>query len=223
VDHDGKVIFQKDPKGQHQDAACIVKAPDGKWRLLFGNGGIHCLSVDGTELWHHPLGEAQHVVAGQFRTDSPLQFMVVDRTPVPTHKRDGNAWAILYLHDLDGKEVWRRQQPTGAWAIATVAVNWFGPGKPRAALVYGRSTSGQSEDRPAVIHDGRGEIVDSLPMQSSSDRSDYASDFYGLAADVWGDCRDEVILFGPRGACIYANARPLEEPTLYNETYYPGM
>ena len=29
--------------------------------------------------------------------------------------------------------------------------------------------------------------------------------------------------FGPRGASIHANARPLAVPTLYNETLYPGV
>ena len=219
IDHDGKVSFQHDAKGAHQDAAYVVRAPDGKWRLLFGNGGIHCLAVDGTELWGHPLGEAQHVIAGRFRADSPLQFVVVDRTPIP-HHRDENAWAILYMYDLDGKEIWHRQQPKGAWAIATVPVNWFGGGAPLGVMVYGHGPG-----RPAVVYDGAGEIVDTLPMAYAPSRTekDRQSDFYGLAADVWGDSRDEVILFGSRGACIYANSRVLEIPTQYNETFYPGM
>jgi hypothetical protein len=41
--------------------------------------------------------------------------------------------------------------------------------------------------------------------------------------NVWGGGRDKVILFGARGLCIYANAHPLADPTLYNETLYPGM
>jgi rhamnogalacturonan endolyase len=220
IDHDGKVLFSKDPRGAHQDACWVVRPDDGKWRLLFGNGGIHCLAVDGTELWQHPLGEAQHVVAGRFHTDSPLQFAVVDRTPVPTHRRDANAWAILYLYDLEGKELWRRQQEAGVWAIATVTVSWSGPHRPQGVFVYG-----QGPGRPAVIYDGKGNIVDTLPMQYTASRSeeDRRADYYGLVADVWGDSRDEVILFGSRGACIYANARPLDLPTLYNETLYPGM
>ena len=225
VDHDGKVLFSKDPKGHHQDAAYIVRPPDGKWRLLFGNGGIHCLAVDGTELWHHGLREAQHVVAGQFRMDSPMQFAVVDRTPEPDHRRDANAWAILYLYDLEGKVLWQHKQDKGAWAIATVPVRWFGPGEPQGILVYGHSVPGQCPARPAVIYDGRGRIVDKLPMQHSTpvDDKDPNAGYYGLAADVWGDSRQEVILFGPRGACIYANARPAQPETLYNETLYPGM
>ncbi|MDQ1256657.1 MAG: hypothetical protein QG656_1256 [Candidatus Hydrogenedentes bacterium] len=219
IDHDGKVVFDHDAKGAHQDAAYITRAPDNTWRLLFGNGGIHCLTPKGEELWSHPLGEAQHVLAGRFRADSPLQFPVVDRTPVP-HGRDDNAWGILYLYDLDGKEIWQRQQDKGAWAIAIVPVNWTGGGAPMGILVYGHL-----QGRPAVIYDGNGEIAATLPMAytPSRDEKDRKADYYGLVADVWGDSRDEVILFGSRGACIYANPRLLETETHYNETLYPGM
>jgi hypothetical protein len=220
IDHDGKVLFSKDPKGAHQDACYLVRPADGRWRLLFGNGGIHCLAADGSELWHHPLGEAQHVVAGQFRKDSPLQLVVVDRTPVPSHRRDANAWAILYLYDLEGKELWRRQQEKGAWAIAPLAVDWFGAGSPQAILVYG-----QGPGRPAELIDGRGATFARLPMEYAPDRTaeDRKTDFYALAADVWGDSREEVILFGSRGACLYTNPRPSAIPSQYNETLYPGM
>jgi hypothetical protein len=225
IDHDGKVLFERDARGAHQDAAFIVKPPDGKWRLLFGNGGIHCLVRSGTELWQHPLGEAQHVIAGRFRTDSPLQFMVVDRTPVPTHRRDANAWAILYLYDLDGRELWRRQMAPGEWCIATRRINWLGPGQPECALVYGFSVERQGPAKAARLYDGRGEVVDTFPLPAAPlpGEKDFWSDCYGMAADVWGDSREEVILFGSRGCCIYANARPLDQPSLYNMTLYPGM
>jgi hypothetical protein len=44
-----------------------------------------------------------------------------------------------------------------------------------------------------------------------------------LTADGWSTRREEVIPFGSRGCCIYANTRPLERPSLYNVTLYPGM
>ena len=220
IDHNGKVLFSKDPKGAHQDACYLVRPADGRWRLLFGNEGIHCLAVDGSTLWHHPMGEAQHVVAGQFQKDSPLQFVVVDRTPVATHRRDANAWAILYLYDLAGKELWRRQQEKGAWAIAPLAVDWLGAESPQAILVYGHGPG-----RPAELIDGRGNVFARLPMEYAPDRTaeDRKADFYALAADVWGDGREEVILFGSRGACIYTNPRPAAVGSLYNENLYPGM
>ena len=114
-------LLRRTPRAPTRTPATSSARRDGKWRLLFGNAGIHCLAADGTELWQHPLGEAQHVVAGRFRKDSELQLAVVDRTPLPTHRRNANAWAILYLYDLDGKEIWRRQQQKGDWAIAPLA------------------------------------------------------------------------------------------------------
>ena len=218
LDHDGTVLFEKDPGGAHQDAAYIAPLADGSWRLLFGNHGIHCLTPDGTSLWHHPLAEAQHVVAGRFRTDSELQFMVIDRGQP---REDGvRAPAILYLYDLDGQEIWRREQPEGSWAAACVEINWLGPGAPQGVMVYSRGPG-----QPAAIFDGDGNIVDTVSMQHTPDRSeeDRQAHFYCTRADVWGDSRDEVIFFGSRGACIHANARPLAIPTLYNNTLYPGM
>ena len=84
---------------------------------------------------------------------------------------------------------------------------------------------GHGAGRPAVIYDGDGEVVETFPMAYSPDvaSADRPDAFYAFAADVWGDSRDEAILFNGRGLCIYANARPAAIPTLYNETLYPGM
>ena len=127
---------------------------------------------------------------------------------------------ICFHYLVDGKEIWRRQQEQGAWCIATVRINWFGEGAPHGVLV-----DGQGGGRPAVVYDGEGNVVDTFPMAYAPDvdPADRAAEFYGFAADVWGDGRDEVIVFNPKSACIYANARPSAVPTLYNETLYPGM
>jgi hypothetical protein len=220
LDHDGKVLFNKDPRGAHQDACYLLRPSEGKWRLLFGNAGIHCLAVDGKVLWEYPLGEAQHVVAGRFRRESEVQLVVVDRTPVRTHRRDENAWAILYLYDLQGKIIWKRQQEKGAWAIAPLAVRWGGLDEPGSILIYGCGPG-----RPAVLYDGQGNVVEEFLMKYTPNRTagDRRADFYAVVADLWGDSREEIILFGSRGACIYANARPLAIPRLYNNTLYPGM
>lgn len=221
VDHDGRVLFQIDPKGGHQDACWVLRGPDGMWRLLFGNTGFHCLSRGGRLLWEKKLGEGQHVVAGRFRGDSPVQLAVVDRTPVPRTNAE-TAYAILYLHDLEGREIWNRHQVPGDWPIAPLTVNWSGPNELESIFVYGQR---KGTGRSPVIYNGLGEITDTFPMQYTSNRSpaDRKEEFYGLVADVWGDCRDEILLFGSRGLCIYANTRPLLVPTLYNETLYPGM
>jgi outer membrane protein assembly factor BamB len=233
IDHDGRELWRHDDGGHHQDAAAMVRLADGGWRLLFGNGGVHCLAADGTLLWHHPLDEAQHVVPGRFRLDSELQVMVVNRGQ---QRGDPNSHGTLYLYDLDGRELWRREQPAGSWCAAGVRVGWFGPGAPDALLIYHRGLvtcewhgtemayryeSGAGE----AIYDGDGNLVDTLTMHYPTEPTEdiLHCGYYALAADLWGDSRDEVILFGARGACIQANARPLAIPTLYNETLYPGV
>jgi len=226
IDHDGTVLFEHDCGGSHQDAAYMVRLPDGSWRLAFGNHGVHCLAPDGTELWSHPLQEAQHVVAGRFRPElGPVQFMVIDRgQPRP----EGDRWpGVLYLYDLEGREVWRREQPAGSWCASCVEIDWSGAGEPREVLVSSRGPG-----QPAAIHDGWGEIVDLLPVAHAPHPTEGAAAeyydaeveyCYAARADVWGDSRQEAILFGAWGASIWSNARPLAVPTLYNNTLYPGM
>lgn len=219
IDHDGTVLFEHPhEEGEHQDAACVVRLPDGSWRLLFGNGGIHCLSVSGETLWHHKLTEAQHVVAGHFRPDlGPVQFMVIDRGFPRTPE---GSPGVLYLYDLDGQKIWRRPQPPGSWAAACVPIDWSGHGEDREVVVYSRGAG-----NPVAIYDGLGEVVDEVQMEYTPDRTaaDRQTHHYVSRADVWGDSRQEIILFGTRGACIWANAAAHQLPTHYNNTLYPGM
>ena len=222
IDHDGRPLFQHDWGDSHQDAAYIVRAPDGAWRLLFGNHGVHCLAVDGSELWHHPLREAQHVVVGKFRSDSLRQVAVIDRGYPRT--MDGNP-ADLYLYDLaTGQEIWRRRQPPGGWIAAALGIRWNSLDDNQEILVYERGAG-----QPVAIYDGQGRIVDEMEVPEAicstyqSGEGANAGVHLCYRADVWGDSREEVILAGWKGLRIYANARPLAIPTLYNNTAYHGM
>ena len=225
LDHDGRPLFQKDPGDAHQDAAYVTRLPggalNGAWRLLFGNHGVHCLAVDGQELWQKPLREAQHVVVGRYREDTPLQVAVIDRGY--PRAITGNP-AVLYLYDVEtGREIWRRMQPPGAWGAACVDIRWTGRPGLQEMLVYMRGVG-----QPVAVYDGYGDIVDEMDVPPYL-CADYDSGegvtpcHYCTRADIYGDSREEVILFGWKGARIYANARPLAIPTLYNNTLYPGM
>ncbi len=233
IDHDGRELWRHDDGGEHQDAAAMVRLADGSWRLLFGNGGVHCLAVDGTELWCRKLDEAQHVVPGRFRADSELQIMAINRGQ---NRGAPDCCATLYLYDLDGTELWSCPQPPGSWCAGGVRIGWNGPGGLDALLVYHRGqvtcewqgtemvyryVPGDGE----AIYDGYGNILDTLAMQYPAPPTPEVlhCGYYALAADVWGDGRDEAILFGARGLSIIANTRPLAVPTLYNETLYPGV
>ena len=221
IDHDGSVMFQHDAGDSHQDAAYIVRLPDGEWRLIFGNGGVHCLDVQGNVIWHKPMREAQHVVAGHYRDDSAIQLAVIDRGW--PRSINGNP-ATLYLFDIEsGREIWRRVQPPGGWGAGCIDIRWQTVHGLQDIMVYMRGVG-----QPAAVYDGNGDIVDEMPVPEH-----YCGDYdsgegvtpchYCVRADVHGDGRDEVIVFGWKGARIYSNARPLALPTLYNHTFYPGM
>jgi len=229
IDHDGTVLFQKDWEGwgdgkedpwgvpDHQDATYIVRLGDGSWRLLFGNGGVHCLAVDGTELWHHKLQEAQHVVCGHFRNDSELQVAVIDRGYPRT--LEGKP-ADLLLYDIDGRELWKRPQLACGWCAAILDIRWNG-GDLQEILIYKRGMHS-----PIAIYDGQGNVVDEFDVPAEIrgfDDPTIPGNYYCCRADIWGDSRDEVLVFSGRGTQIHANCRPLAIPTLYNNTLYHGM
>jgi len=223
IDHDGHVLFRKDSHQSHQDAVYTVRLANGDWRLLFGNHGVHCLAVDGSELWHNPLvfNEAQHVVAGKFRSDSQLQVAVIDRGFPRTPE---GAPACLYLFDVEtGREIWKRPQLPGGWCAACLDIRWSGTGDLKEILVYKRGG-----DVPIAIYDGQGHIVDEIEVPASildnEENVPFGSgSYYCHRADVWGDSREEVIIVARNGVHIHANRRALDIPALYNSTVYHGM
>lgn len=221
LDHDGTVLFER-RLPEHQDAVYVSRLRDGSWRLFEVTDAIRCLNVTGTQLWAHRLKHAQHVVAGTFRRDSELQVAVIDRG---TAQPDGTfAPATLYLYDLEGRQLWRRVQPPGSHYAGIVLMDWFGSGDLQGVLCYSRGNrEGQRE--PAAVYDGEGNVVDVLPMVYAPRHAAVGAvtDFYGTRANVWGDARDEVILFNSYGCCVYTNAWAQSPPNLYNHNLYPGM
>jgi hypothetical protein len=227
IDHDGRVLFDHHPAGgnpdPHSDANTIARLPNGEWRLLFGNHGVHCLAADGREIWRQQLTEAQHVVAGRFRPDTPLQAAVIDRGFPRTP--EGRP-ADLYLYDLEtGREFWRRPQPQGCWGAECMDLRWTGePGCQEILVRRGML-------QPNAIYDGNGEIIDEFTVPEAYCASyrdpllmiDNPGEHYCLRADVWGDSREEVIVAGWKGAQVIANARAPKIAAQYNSTYYKGM
>ena len=228
IDHDGSVIWRKDSGGEHQDASYIVRRADGSWRLLFGNGGVHCLAADGTELWHHPLifNEAQCVVAGKFRADTELQVAVIDRGAPRTPEGEP---ACLYLFDVEtGREFWRREQLQGGWCAGCMDIRWRGVDDLQEILVTMRGVLDYGVSSPSAIYDGEGNIIQDIeiPLAMLDNEENVRYSFSGYScyrADVWGDSRDELIIGGRNGIRILANTEPLAIATLYNHTDYKGM
>jgi hypothetical protein len=225
IDQDGKVLFDHHEGAEahvHSDANSIARLPNGEWRLLFGNHGVHCLAVDGHEIWHHPLTEAQHVVTAQYRSDTPLQVAVIDRGFPRTP--EGRP-ADLYLYDLEtGKEFWRRSQPRGCWASECMDILWNGWGDCKEVLVK------RGMLQPDAVYDGNGSIVDEIAVPEKYCAVyrdpllmiDNPGIHYCQRGDVWGDRREEVIIAGWKGAQIIANSRAPVIAAQYNYTAYKG-
>lgn len=221
LDHEGTPLFEMNPGEAHQDASYIIQLPDGTWRLLFGNHGIHCMDINGTELWCNPLREAQHVVPGTYRSDSPVQVMVIDRGYPRTPE---GSPAVLYMYDIeDGNEIWNRVQPPGSWVAGCLDIQWTGRKDQKEILVYGRG-----EGQPPAVYDGHGKILTSFETPSSLSNKIYDEHYhkkhnYCYRADIFGDSREEVILAGGDYIAIFSNNESLNLPTQYNATGYRGM
>ena len=79
---------------------------------------------------------------------------------------------------------------------------------------------------PIAIYDGQGTIVDEIDapadIRDAANPADPGNYYCGRAA-VWGDSRDEVLVYSAKGTQIHANRRAPAIPTLYNNTLYHGM
>ncbi len=146
-----------------------------------------------------------------------MQFAVVERGL----RRTATDVGSLHLFDLEGKQVWKKAMPPGSWGMAIQEIDWSGAGRPREILVYGLRPPGPN----AIVCNGQGDTVDTfaVPFKVREVGASGKQICSAVRADVWGDSPQEVILYGPTGISIYANARPLAVPTLYNATFYTGM
>ena len=126
---------------------------------------------------------------------------------------------MLLLHDIDGRELWRKELDPGSRCANIVALDWFGNGEARELAVTSRDSA-----LPIHIFNGQGEVVQSFaPTMSLDEPFDKHRAPCIAAADVWGDSRDELIVHEARNVKIYANSSPRALPNLYNTTHYRGM
>ena len=229
IDHDGAILWTLPGAQSHQDSVHVVRM-DGKLRLIFShgegeglNGGVHCLTADGNELWTREFGHAQIVVPGQFQPDlGSIQFAVADLGWVQSAGvRKQPAIVIL---DQDGREISRKPYPDGA-SIFMVRIDWLGDGAPHCLAVAEGGPFDPAIRRsrmvPPVIQSAEGKVVERLPP-TWPDGHETENYTYVAAADVWGDSREETLVTGRECFNIYTNADLLPRETLYNATFYHG-
>lgn len=211
--------------------------------------GYNMLSADGEKLWTLPLHEdhTDEIVIGKFRGDgkgylalasgsdgfviADLQGRIVARDDVGHAQRISvgpylgepgkfgiclvNYWGhqgIIYFYDCDGNLLWEKE--TGLNGQVLTPVNWRGDGTELILL--------NADCEKGGLMDGSGNIVVSFP-------NDGHPDLCAEAIDLFGDSRDELVVWDLKRMYIYTQAdapgqceyRPLRYP-LHAMSNYRG-
>ncbi|MFA6111404.1 MAG: hypothetical protein WDA75_21820 [Candidatus Latescibacterota bacterium] len=227
---DGAVRWTLPGPRSHQDSGHLVQV-DGETRIVFSHGegeglsgGVHCLTSDGTELWSREFGHAQIVVPGRFCPDlGPVQFAVADLGWVqPEGARRAPCMVVL---DQDGAEVSRRIYADGTTVFFS-RVDWLGGSAPHClAVVEGGPFDPEiraSRNQPPQILDGRGEVVERLRV-TLPDGREAGNYTYAMAADVWGDSREELLVTGRECLNLFTNAELVLDQRRHSATFYNGQ
>lgn len=225
LDDDGSVLWEAGLPG-HADAVAIGDI-DGQ--LTNGNeiavatcvgALVAVLGKDGDLRWQQPLAHAQHVIVGDFRADLPgLEVAALDRGT----ERTATGVDALVLFAADGSLLWREVRgDAGAnrWlTVISTVTRWDERG---TALILAYRRGGSLLPR---LIDGFGHVVAEFPVARPEEQH------FAMHADVWGDAREEIIVWNEREIVVYGNAsrahygwrssRQSRYPR--NWTHYSGM
>ena len=213
LDHDGSVMAAVDA-GDHADTCRVVKLEDGRAALLnaCSDAGMVLWEPTGKVLWRLGPPElafhCQSAFAGELRPRRPGLEVTVDDGWAPP----GRSRVAL----LGGDGHWLGAF-TSAYPRFHRLVDWDGDGVQEVLL-----------PADGVICDAEGDVLvrleGALPLGGPGTESPMAH-----VADVWGDGRDEVILFNAEAIQIFTNPEPADPPPApqsvvqaryYNATYY---
>ncbi len=227
VDNDGDTIWTVDLPG-HTDGT-IVADVDGNpgnglevgWATCNG-AKLVLAGAEGTVRWSQDVRHAQHLITGDFRPDIPgLELAGLDRGN--DRSPSGEDCILMLRHD--GKLLWwqeRVDEGKNRWLTAITTVKgWDGN---EGDLILGYRRGGTT---PPTLYDGRGRVVARLPFP------DPEGQHFAQHADIYGDGREEIVVWDEERLYIYTNAAcdPASQPDiprepnkrLYNYTHYIGM
>jgi len=213
LDHDGSVMASVS-LGDHADTCRFVTLADGRPALLNGCGdaGMVLWDVTGQILWRLGPPEVryhfQSIHLGNLRPGRPGDEFLVDDGWAPP----GRSRAALI--GADG--TWLGAF-TSAYPRFFRLVDWDGDGVQECLF-----------PADGVVCDAEGDVAvrleGALPLGGPGTESPMAH-----VADVWGDGRDEIILFNAEAIQIFSNPEPADpapppQPVVqaryYNATYY---
>lgn len=227
LDHDGTKLWEA-PLPGHSDGV-VVGEIDGKTAngeeialACCGGNTFALLGQNGQIRWKHPCGHSQHIIAGDFRPDLPgLELAALDRG----NDRSAKGVDALLLYACDGKQLWREERtdsgPRRWLTVITTVRRWDNR---EADLILGYRRGGSI---PPTLYDGHGRAVTTFPFPHP-ERQHYAQH-----ADMFGDAREEVVVWNQNVIHVYTNGAPggseavsdrsTPDKRLYNYTHYIGM
>jgi hypothetical protein len=208
ISPEGKIIWSLENQlaNDHADGVAIVQMKDGgapRWICVASDDGFLEADLNGHVLEHLQIGHQQNLSIGRFRPELPgLQIVTMDFW--------GNQ-GIVSLFDADGKKYSEFQAAN--YGSMLLPLNWKGDGQEYWILSPNSETGG--------VYDGWGRRVMRFPR-------DGHPDMCVTTVDLFGDCRDEIVVWDPMEMWIYTQSnnpkpgklyRPVRNP-LYNESNY---
>lgn len=205
---DGKIIWNLEDQlaNDHADGVAIVQMKDGadpRWICTASDDGFLEADLSGHILEHLQIGHTQNPSIAKFRPDLPgLQIATVDFW---------GTQGIVSFFDADGKKYYDFEAAN--YGSMMQPLNWKGDGQEYWILSPNTETGG--------VYDGWGRRVMRFPR-------DGHPDMCVATVDLFGDCRDEIVVWDPWEIWIYTQSdnpkpgklyKPKRDPT-YNESNY---
>lgn len=202
VDHDGKLLWSLPIETDHTDEIIVGRFdpdnPEEQIAIVSGWEGFMILNTDGTIALRDINGHGQRISAGNY--DPKRKGFEICTT---TYWENN---AIIYMHDCKGKELWHREMKCNGNIITPV--NWNGNGE-ELVLLNGDPVNGG-------LIDGEGDVVVPFP-------DDGHPVLAAEVIDLYGDGRDEIVLWDQHSLWIYTQDREAEkdERGIYKPHKYP--
>jgi hypothetical protein len=185
------------------------------------------LDADGKILFRKPMHHTQHAMIGRFRPDLPgKQAFYISREDASGPGTSPRALEALYTKS--GDLLWdntkqKDADKDGTLTQAVVVENWTGNPNENFLALNRRGNA------PPALLDGWGREVAVFPFppraaQPTGGRGprDLYTGYYVKHIDVYGDEREEILVFDENRLSIYTNAAFREKVEWYNDNIYNG-
>ena len=222
--HDGRELWSHPEFPLHNDAVYIEDMDgDGKAEIAIATSkDAILLDAAGNVLVRYKMDHCQHALIGKFRKDVPGKQVFflsrMDKQPESKFR-----FAAMLMMDKTGKILWAKENQDMWYTGAMMVDRWTSDPDLQHVALYSRGFSSVG------LLDGEGNQVAALPFNPAiKEKSagpggkDLYDDYYTQHLDLFGDEREEILVFNHKAVHIYTNAAPWQRPRLYNNTYYPG-